>query len=313
MELKLLEDFLCVHEVRNFSRAAKIRNITQSALSKRIRTLEDWVGTQLIDRSSYPISLTPEGRAMIPQARELVALFHGMRNGIRSFAVPSKTAVRLGSLHTLRLTTMPYWRDAIRPETGDFQFELTGNHIAYAQTLRQFRNGESDLLLTYVHPAVSDGLNEDLFESILVAPERVIPVSVPDSEGQPVHCLDAGTMVSYLSYGNSSFFARVLAWMLSERPLPLNVSASNAMSVGLMSLAEVGCGVAWIPESLMADKLASGALVPAGGPEWTLHCEIRLFRPRQPIRPMAERIWTASTHVMPLRQPAPGTVLAMSA
>ncbi|MGU3400632.1 LysR family transcriptional regulator [Brucellaceae bacterium D45D] len=300
MELKLLEDIICVYETRNFSRAATIRNVTQSALSKRIKSLEYWAGVQLIDRSSYPVNLTSEGRAMIPQARELVTLLRGMRAGLHSCSISPKNTVRLGALHTLRLTMVPKWHKALAAEIDSLQIEFKNSPSAYAQTVRLFRNGENDLLLTYVHPAVSDGLTDDIYESLFIAPERIIPVSAPDADGQPLHRIDENAMVSYLSYGQSSFFARALAWLFAERPLPLNVTATNAMSVGLMSLAEVGCGVAWVPESLMADKLAAGTLVPAGGPEWTLNCEVRLFRPRQPIRAMAERVWQASQKVFPL-------------
>ncbi len=294
MELKLLEDFLCLNDTRNFSRAAEVRNITQSTLSKRIRALEQWVGSSLIDRSSYPIELTTEGKAMVPQARELVAIFQGMRAGVRALSNPACNTVRIGSLHTLRITFMPHWQHTVEALTGKFDIELTGNHIAYAQTLRQFRNCESELLMTYVHPSVPDGLDNDAFESLLMAQERIIPVSAPGTDGEPLHRIGNGGMIRYLSYGTSSFFAQALAPMLNERPLALNVMASNAMSVGLLSLAEVGCGVAWIPETLMATQLATGRLVPAGGPEWYLNCEVRLFRHRREARPLAQKIWNAS-------------------
>ncbi len=44
MELKWLEDFVSLAEHKSYSRAAGDRNITQSALSKRIKQLEDWIG-----------------------------------------------------------------------------------------------------------------------------------------------------------------------------------------------------------------------------------------------------------------------------
>ena len=46
----------------NFSKSATLRHTTQSAFSRRIRSLEDWVGTELFDRSAYPIKLTAPGR-----------------------------------------------------------------------------------------------------------------------------------------------------------------------------------------------------------------------------------------------------------
>src|ERR1700730_18040294 len=61
METKWLEDFLCLAETRNFARAASDRHITQSAFSRRIMALEEWLGVNLVDRSLHPATLTSAG------------------------------------------------------------------------------------------------------------------------------------------------------------------------------------------------------------------------------------------------------------
>ena len=58
MESKWREDFLSVARTGNFSKSAAERHVTQSAFSRRIKALEQWVGVALIDRSSYPTRLT---------------------------------------------------------------------------------------------------------------------------------------------------------------------------------------------------------------------------------------------------------------
>lgn len=49
----------------SFTRAADELNVSQSAISHAITTAETFLGTQLIDRTSRPISLTPEGKAYV--------------------------------------------------------------------------------------------------------------------------------------------------------------------------------------------------------------------------------------------------------
>ncbi|MDI6837448.1 MAG: LysR family transcriptional regulator, partial [Rhizobiaceae bacterium] len=58
MESRWLEDFLSLVDTRNFSRSAEARYTTQPAFSRRIKSLEDWVGAKLFDRTTQPISLT---------------------------------------------------------------------------------------------------------------------------------------------------------------------------------------------------------------------------------------------------------------
>jgi hypothetical protein len=66
LEVKWLEDFLALAGTLNFSKAADERNVTQSAFSRRIRQLEAWVGTSLIDRATYPSRLTDAGQRFVP-------------------------------------------------------------------------------------------------------------------------------------------------------------------------------------------------------------------------------------------------------
>ncbi len=54
MELKWLEDFVCLSNIGSFWKASEQRHVSQPAFSRRIRALEDWLGVTLIDRSSYP-------------------------------------------------------------------------------------------------------------------------------------------------------------------------------------------------------------------------------------------------------------------
>lgn len=61
MESKWLEDFISLAETHSFSRSAEQRHVTQSAFSRRIKSLEAWIGTDLIDRTCFPTSLTREG------------------------------------------------------------------------------------------------------------------------------------------------------------------------------------------------------------------------------------------------------------
>lgn len=70
MQIKWIDDILAVAELKNFSRAAEVRCITQSALSRRIRSLEEWVGVELVDRGTYPVQLTAAGRTFCEQGRK---------------------------------------------------------------------------------------------------------------------------------------------------------------------------------------------------------------------------------------------------
>src|SRR5207244_10881251 len=70
VDLIWLEDFLSLASTHSFSKSAAQRHVTQSAFSRRIQGLEMWIGTPLVDRSTYPTSLTPAGRQFRAVAEE---------------------------------------------------------------------------------------------------------------------------------------------------------------------------------------------------------------------------------------------------
>jgi len=72
MELRQLRYFVAVAEAGNISRAAKKIFLTQPALSRQIKALEDEVGQCLLERQAHSIRLTPAGEALLPEARELL-------------------------------------------------------------------------------------------------------------------------------------------------------------------------------------------------------------------------------------------------
>jgi LysR family transcriptional regulator, benzoate and cis,cis-muconate-responsive activator of ben and cat genes len=72
MELRQLRNFVAVAEQGNISRAAKSIFLTQPALSRQIKALEDEVGQCLLERQAHSIRLTPIGEALLQEARQLL-------------------------------------------------------------------------------------------------------------------------------------------------------------------------------------------------------------------------------------------------
>lgn len=72
MELRQLRYFVAVAETGNISRAAQKLFLTQPALSRQIKALEDELGQCLIERSAHSIRLTAAGEVMLREARELL-------------------------------------------------------------------------------------------------------------------------------------------------------------------------------------------------------------------------------------------------
>lgn len=295
MELKWLEDVLSLSTTLSFSRAARERNVTQSALSRRVKQLEDWLGSPLFDRSSYPIRLTEAGRIFLPRAQEILRQVQGARQEVRQQHEDASETLTFATLNTLSLTYFPGLIRRMEEKLGPLKTRFCDQRSSFDGNVALLDRGECDFLLTYAHQAVSPELDAKHFIYRRLGTERAIPVSIPDGRGAPLHAFRCGDApVRLLSYGSASFFARRLALLFAERPTPLVTVYENPMSVGLKAMVLAGRGVAWVPESLIVEELYSGQLVPAADTSWYVSAEIRLYRARQQRRLPVEQFWDAT-------------------
>lgn len=85
MDLRRLEVFVKVAELGSFSRAAEALFLTQPTVSEHVRTLEDELGVQLLDRLGRGTSPTPAGTLLLGYARRMLTLAREAAQAIEQF------------------------------------------------------------------------------------------------------------------------------------------------------------------------------------------------------------------------------------
>lgn len=83
MTVKQLRAFLAVAQTLSFAQACERLHLSQSALSLTIKALEDSLGGRLFSRTTRSVSLTPEGDALLPLARRLLAEWDNAEDELR--------------------------------------------------------------------------------------------------------------------------------------------------------------------------------------------------------------------------------------
>lgn len=299
MELSWLDDFLALVDSGNFSRAADARNLTQPAFSRRIRALEDWVGTPLFDRAGQPVALTEAGRRFRPFADETARRLLQGREEARLAAQTEAATLRFAATHALSLTFFPHWLRALESRARLGAITLSSDSLEACE--RIMLAGQAQFLLCHAHAqsgnqSAGGRLEADAFRSVVVGSDRLVPVTAPDAQGQPRHALPGSQTapLPHLSYSRESGMGRILEAVRAASPAPavLDTVFTSHLAAVLRTLARDGRGVAWLPESLVGEDLARGALVPAGGPDWSVPVQIRLIRPRARQSKAAEAFWT---------------------
>ncbi|MDD7795403.1 LysR family transcriptional regulator [Clostridium sp. 'White wine YQ'] len=94
MEIEQLKYFLAVVKYKNFSTAAQELCISQSSLSKRLKALEDELGTELINRATKTVTLT--GEELVNFSEEVIARYDDLKLKIKKHSNLEEGHINLG-------------------------------------------------------------------------------------------------------------------------------------------------------------------------------------------------------------------------
>lgn len=292
MEFAWLGDFIALTRLGNFSRAAASRNVTQPAFSRRIRALEEWLSVELVDRRTHQITMTPAGKrfAVIAEA-VLRDIEHGRRE-VQEIAGTSASTVKILVTHALALSFFPQWLASLQARTDTpLLIQMTADNMGASE--KMMLDGKAQFCLCHHHPDARSALDGTGFQFASLGNDRLVPVSAPHkTEMTALHPLADGA-VNLLAYGPTSGMGRIVSAMTEKSPEAIiynNVFTSHTLVLARM--VKEGTGMAWLPLSIVGDELERGVLVRAGGEQWDIPVDLRLYRPRARQSPAAESFWT---------------------
>lgn len=158
MDINLARTFLEIVSSRSFVQAAQRLHVTQTAISARVKTLEDLLGRQLFVRNKSGASLTPAGEQFVRHATTLVQVWERARHQV---AVPSgrRALVAAGCETSLWFPLMVDWLVWMRKNAGDLALRT---EVSTAEDLlERVADGALDLVVAYA-PRQRPGLRIEL-------------------------------------------------------------------------------------------------------------------------------------------------------
>jgi DNA-binding transcriptional LysR family regulator len=105
--LRQFHAFVTVARLGSFTRAARLLNLSQPALTVQIRQLEETVGVRLFDRSTRMVELTPIGRELAPRLERVLHEIDAVMVSTRDLASHIKGTVTIGALPSLSSKLIP--------------------------------------------------------------------------------------------------------------------------------------------------------------------------------------------------------------
>ncbi len=255
LNLHHLRLFHAVASEKTLTEAARRLNLSQSALSTQIRTLEGALGHELFERRGRGLVLTEAGRIALDHADEIFRTAEDLLSTLRE-AGRGRQVLRVGALATL---SRNFQMQFVRPLIGRADVEVVLRSGSQAELLRGLDSLALDVVLTNLAPA-RDAASPWLVHRLSEQPVSLI--------GAPGRIGDGGRGVADLLSSEpivlppletalrSGFDA--LANRLGVVP---NIAAEADDMAMLRLLARENAGLAVIPPIVVRDELAAGTLL----------------------------------------------------
>ena len=124
MNLERIELFLKIVDTGSVSAAGREANLTQPAVSRSLKLLEEDIGADLFDRQGRGLLLTAAGRALIPCARQLVQDSERARVQVQRAAKDAYFDLRVGTVDSLGTHVLPTCLTGLQASHPDLKLKL---------------------------------------------------------------------------------------------------------------------------------------------------------------------------------------------
>lgn len=273
-------------ESGSFIRAAEARHVTQPAFSRRIRFLENWVGTPPFIRTPQGTSLTEAGKFILDDAQDTIGRLYRLREEALQASGTVIKHLEIAATHSLSFTIFPRWIRQIDRKAPIEAIRLHSDSMPRCEGM--LSHGYVQFLLSHRHINIPPRFPADAYISKQIGEDSLIPLVASN-----VHLPNDLNELPYLAYSEESGLGRFVAHQFVDKTdyRKLRPLFRSHLAAVLMSMALEGKGIAWLPKSLTEQEMSSGQLLRVLDESWDIPLEIHLTSPRATISSFAENFW----------------------
>ena len=248
MELRHLRYFIAVAEAENVSRAALKLHVSQPALSRQVRDLEDELGFSLLERTAKSVRLTDAGRIFLNEAREVLKRSDLAVAKARAIATDGRGELQVGYAPTPTVRILPPTLRAFHAQMPRVRVRL--HDLSSEEMVTDLRNRKLDLavLVRPTRPMLRGLRFQELMRDpicLAVAPShalaRLRSVTLAQLAPEPL------VVFSRKDYPD---YHELLAEIFDGTKFKLRIAEEHDSGASLIAAVEAGTGVAITSKSL---------------------------------------------------------------
>jgi DNA-binding transcriptional LysR family regulator len=289
MELRHLRYFAGVAETENVSRAAARLHVSQPALSKQIRDLEDEIGFSLFERTAKSIRLTPAGRAFLKDARTLLRSAERAVQKARNIAFAGETELHIGYQPTPTARILPIIFRHCQGSIPEVHIKL--HDLTNEEAINRLRDGRLQLAFLVRLNRPSSALRNLEFEDLIWSiPRLAVAHTHPFAKRDSVSLQEAARE-SFVSYSREAVpgYYEFLKSTFAPVRTKLRIVQEHEGVASFLPAVEAGTGVALVPDffaDIAAGRVKLVRVIPE--PETTI---VSIAALKGKLTPAAETFW----------------------
>ncbi|WP_292285405.1 LysR family transcriptional regulator [Marivita sp.] len=254
MDIRQLQTLVAVADTRSFAASSRIVNLTPSAISQQIQSLEGEIGVEIFDRTRRPPILNAKGEEIVRAARQIVQIMAEARQSISGGSTAG--VLKIGSIRTISMRIVPQAFARTAERFPNIAFHLT---VGMSEDLlSDVAAGRLDAAVVAEHVDIPGGL---IWTPILEEP--LLLVAPPDLEG--LSGQDLLKRLPFIRYDTKVPLARQIDVELSRLGVePQEIVVANTMP-SVVGCVLAGLGVAVVPTSAIHDKASADLYVQSFG------------------------------------------------
>ncbi len=300
MPMRNVELFCDVVALRSFSKAATVRDVTQSSVSQSVSALEKRLGVKLIDRSKRPFELTPAGLVYHDGCRTLLEQLRELEDRVRTTVDKVVGRVRIAAIYSVGLSAMDRYVAQFRKLFPDVDLRI--DYLHPNEVYRRVSADEAEVGLVSFPKEGGEFTAQEWQRQpmvLVVPPDHKLVEEGREQHGVSVHALEGEDFVGFTE--DLSIHRKIDRWLRAEK-ITVNVVHSFDNIENIKRAVEIGSGVAILPEPTVQREVGAGALV-------ALRLkDVELFRPICVIHRRHKTLSTAANKFKELLKASPDSL-----
>ena len=261
MDLALLRTFQAVVRAGGMRRAAEQLHVTQPAISARMRLLEGELGVELFERVGRGVRPSKAGQLLLEEIPHVLSAENALRERMDEFRGLAQGSLQIASIDAVSIYVLPeiYLQFREAHPGIDLRVHVTDS----SHVLRAVRELDAELGFLALSPNPHQQQDDPDLEFHPIFEDNMVCIA------SPTHPLAKRRRVTLAQiadsplvlYDRSSTTRAILDTVFERAGVQPNVAMETASPEAMKRLAQVGMGIAILPEALVAADITAGSLV----------------------------------------------------